>query len=69
MDVARLISFTKTMREHVFRINSSSKVYSNTATKDNWSDLVEFILRGEINCLAVDVADHKFIVRVVKNEV
>jgi len=51
MDVARLISFTKTMREHVFRVNSSRKVYSNIATKDNWSYLVEFILRGGGNQL------------------
>ena len=66
MDATSISNFTKATREHIFCINSSRKGYSNTATKDNWSDLVEFILRGEINCLAVDVADHKFIVRVVK---
>ncbi len=64
MDKASASDFWKAMRDHNVDIYFSGEVHANTATKDEESDLIQVVSRGNMmnNFLTVDVTDDSFII-------
>ncbi len=66
MDKASASDFWNLMREHNVDIYYSGEVHANTATKDEESNLIQVVSRGNMinNFLIVDVTDDSFIISV-----